>query len=498
MKKILLTLTILIGLALQSQAKTYYFKNLEGIVDAPTTSTPFPDSGNSSSEENPNLSINAINDIEITTTSEGLNISVGLSSSTISDFSEATLTASTDNESIITVAEPTGSAKNWEVAITRITEDESTTNLKLTATVGSETATLTIPVNIVLFTVCSATPLTDMDTATLDSTTYYLIGGNAGSSSQAKRELLCLSNNQTSEVLSANYRMTADVNFSNNEAQEDWNMDGTIDGSSTKGWNALGVSNNFMGIFDGNWHTIDNLYIKNTTPIYTGFMAYLGSGATLTRLGLNNVDITGNRGAGLVGFTYGNISKSYATGKISTSSLAAGVTSVVSTGSVSECYGNVTAIATGSTSSPLVGYAEVGTTVSNSYSNGYSKSQYHAGGVVGQHKGTVRNCYSTATEVYTSGYSGGVIGCLESSGKVYNSYAHWSTAPNGGALRGFTYNGSVYSTPACTNNSVGSYTCANNALLNLAHIVSVHSSWDSEIWDGLDTATPTLKMLSNF
>ncbi|MBU2700962.1 filamentous hemagglutinin family protein [Sporomusaceae bacterium BoRhaA] len=80
-----------------------------------------------------------------------------------------------------------------------------------------------------------------------------------------------------------------------------------IDASVTRTWNngqgfapiTDGTQNKgFTGIFDGDGHTIANLYINSTftslsTPLTVGLFAKIGQGGTVRNLSLTNVDITG-------------------------------------------------------------------------------------------------------------------------------------------------------------------------------------------------------------
>lgn len=79
-----------------------------------------------------------------------------------------------------------------------------------------------------------------------------------------------------------------------------------IDASVTRTWNngqgfapiIDGNQQGFRGIFDGDGHTIANLYINSTftnlsTPLTVGLFAEIGQGGTVRNLSLTNVDITG-------------------------------------------------------------------------------------------------------------------------------------------------------------------------------------------------------------
>jgi hypothetical protein len=152
-----------------------------------------------------------------------------------------------------------------------------------------------------------------------DGDSNWLIGRTSGgddSSEWASKQLLCMSNNQTTAVKTAKYKMTTSVSFENDPEDEDWNInnkpdsedlaDGTI--SSIEGWIPLNPTG---GSFDGNNKTISNLYINRPTTNLQGFFGSVGQmimmGPSLTgiyNLSLNNVDITGGS---FVGGLVGNI-----------------------------------------------------------------------------------------------------------------------------------------------------------------------------------------------
>ena len=72
----------------------------------------------------------------------------------------------------------------------------------------------------------------------------------------------------------------------------------------------------FTGVFDGKDHIISHLTIAGVS--YLGLFGQLGSGAIISNLGLEVVDIfgTGDCVGGLVGWNWGRIATSYSTGSV--------------------------------------------------------------------------------------------------------------------------------------------------------------------------------------
>ena len=81
--------------------------------------------------------------------------------------------------------------------------------------------------------------------------------------------------------------------------------------TSGSGWLPIGIGDNpFGATFDGNDHTISNLYVKRLTnlddPGHVGLFGVL-SGAVVRHLRLANVDLTGAEWVGsIAGVSYGN------------------------------------------------------------------------------------------------------------------------------------------------------------------------------------------------
>ncbi len=181
-----------------------------------------------------------------------------------------------------------------------------------------------------------------------------------------------------------------------------------IDASGTSSWNSGAgfspIGNNttkFTGEYDGDGYTIDNLYISRPAIDYIGLFGYT-NGATITDLGVTNVDITGDdKVGGLVGYNNASaVSNSYSTGSV--------------TGSLDQVGGLV-----GSNYS----------IVRNSYSTGSVGGRYYVGGLMGRNdnSSTVENSYSTGS-VSGNLYVGGLVGYNNIS-TVSNSF--WDTETSG-------------------------------------------------------------------
>ncbi len=120
-----------------------------------------------------------------------------------------------------------------------------------------------------------------------------------------------------------------------------------IDASATTGWNAgagWDPIDNLTGKYNGNGHTVSNLFIDRST-LYNGLFGYTTAGSEIKDLGLDNVNITGgDYTGGFVGYSRGTVKSTYSKGQISSTSgnRAGGFVGYATTGSfIYDCYSNV-------------------------------------------------------------------------------------------------------------------------------------------------------------
>jgi hypothetical protein len=185
----------------------------------------------------------------------------------------------------------------------------------------------------------------------------------------------------------------------------------------------------FIGVFDGNGHTISNFtYYTPTWKDYMGLFGYVdGPSAEIKALGLISPDVDTGWGwkvGSLVGRNLGTISNCYVDGGSVSGSTYVGrlVGENWYSGVVVNCY------TTGSVSGTQMVGGLVGRNfgrITNSYSAGsVSGGLNSTGGLVASNSGTITYCYSTAS-VSSSGLNSGSTGGLAgwSVGHISNSYA---------------------------------------------------------------------------
>ena len=244
-------------------------------------------------------------------------------------------------------------------------------------------------------------------------------------------------------------------------------VDVDLNGSEDFQWTPIGYYNSntdyqcFGGYFDGNNHTISELFI-NSSANSVGFFGHT-DGTTILNLSINGDILTtsGSNAGGIIGFAK---STTIVTGCISgflngiaSSEKAGGIVGYATdaiTINDSRNIGIVSSFASnGPVSGGIVGYATATITITNCYNTGdvfanYSYGNYATnGGIIGRctSAATITNCYNTGN-LSVAIRSGGIVGEATSAtiancyniGDLYNqgNFA-------GGGIIGNSNNGSV-------------------------------------------------------
>ena len=254
------------------------------------------------------------------------------------------------------------------------------------------------------------------------------------------------------------YELVADLDFDTNgngEADADdayWN-----DGA---GWTPIGesFSHYFTADFDGNNHTIANLYISGIPNRSPAGMFGAVSGSSIKRVGLVSAVVSGGSSVGgLIGASSNStISDSYATGSVSGHLRVGGlvgdgrdslITASYATGNVS---GNVIvgglvgsratitasyAIGNVSGNYDVGGLVGIGNAITASYATGSVSGNYNVGGLVGMNEGGVITASYAAGRVSATGdtfYIGGLVGYDDDEGDEITA-SYWDTQASGQA-----------------------------------------------------------------
>ncbi len=198
-------------------------------------------------------------------------------------------------------------------------------------------------------------------------------------------------------------------------------------GEGKQSWTPLGnATTAFTGSFDGNYHTISNLYI-NSTEGNQGLFGY--QRGTIKNLKLDDVNVSAGQYnvGGLVGYSLGNIEKIYLTGIVRGLDYVGGV---VGMANGYQTFNQIVSNTLVSGRNRVGGITGNGRCVSiyNSYAMGeITGTGDLSGGVAGVIEyATIQNCYSIAKIKSTGERSGGITGVVNKSISNY-----WDTKISG-------------------------------------------------------------------
>ena len=229
------------------------------------------------------------------------------------------------------------------------------------------------------------------------------------------------------------YELTADLDFDTdssggaNDADTYWN--------NGDGWEPIG-GNAYQAVFEGNGHTIANLFIDRSTESDVGLFSEVGEFGLIRNLGLEAVDVTGkDYVGGLVGDgEEGRVGRSHVTGSVSGEDVVGGLAG--SLGRVWSSYAAVRVSATGDGVGGLAGAADI---IVVSYATGRvtgggmhvaagadCESVGGVGGLVGNVCGAVAASYATGP---VSGSA--AVGGLAGTGSARFLSSFWDTETSG-------------------------------------------------------------------
>ena len=237
------------------------------------------------------------------------------------------------------------------------------------------------------------------------------------------------------------YELTADLDF-----DEDGNGQITSIGDPTywnggAGWRPIGdyafpdgMENplrSYGAKFDGNGHTISNLFINRPSANYIGLFGYTTGG--ISNIGLEGVNVTGNEYVGgLVGSNFGPVEFSYSSGAVSATTRDVGGLTGHNQSNITASYTSGT-VSGGSNAGGLTGHHN-GFNITASYSTAAVTGTSSVGGLIGQSEFTtvVTASYATGSVSGTGDNIGGLIGLSHNTAVFTNSY--WDTGTSGKAV----------------------------------------------------------------
>ena len=216
-------------------------------------------------------------------------------------------------------------------------------------------------------------------------------------------------------------------------------IDASITSTWPGGFDPVGVNTlMFGGTFEGNGHTISNLFIDRPgNSQQTGLFGMTAPAANILNLTMKGHNITGNTYTGAIaGHNRGTIINCHADGEVwCTGEDVGGLVgcNYAGTASITNCSSRGTAHSTWQRVGGLVGFNNGGfITTSYSTADVYvtGSPTGSAGGLVGYNwAGTVTDCYSTGNAKVSGGIVGGFVG-LDQDGFITRCYS--TGAPSGG------------------------------------------------------------------
>ena len=275
--------------------------------------------------------------------------------------------------------------------------------------------------------------------------TFFIGDGTSGNPYEinTKNDLKILSENSC--LWDKYFIQTADIVFDATDFQSSGDFYNNGIGFMPIGTQSV----NFLGNYDGNGYSIENLYINRPVDYHNGLIGFLGSGGAITKLNMVNVDFMGQYNVGgIVGYNRGTVSECNTSGSLTaTQSSAGGIVGFNIFGTISNCYSKVNVASTTSRAGGITGYNDTGT-ITNSYSVGAVSSPATVGGLAGgEESGTVNNSFWN-TETSGQSSSAGGIGKTTAEMQLESTYtsATWDFIDE-------TSNGTadVWQMNACTN-----------------------------------------------
>ena len=212
------------------------------------------------------------------------------------------------------------------------------------------------------------------------------------------------------------YELTEDIDL---DTDGDGNI-GTDSGdayyNSGNGWIPIGADssgNRYTGDFNGNSHTIDNLFINRSTTTHQGLFGATDPTALIEQVGVINANVTGQSNVGILVAANrgGTIQACYTTGSATGSGSAA---------NQSDTIGGLAGWTNG--------------TITSSYSTASVSGRTKVGGLLGEkaNTGSVTNSYSTGAVTRSGGTAttiGGLVGSsISGTGTVTASYFDSTTS----------------------------------------------------------------------
>ena len=224
------------------------------------------------------------------------------------------------------------------------------------------------------------------------------------------------------------YELNADLDFDTNGSG---NADSGDDyWNNELGWEPIGIhvyddsSMRFRAIFEGNGHSISNLFINRGNANYVGLFGITLSSSQIRNTGLRSFNVIGGHYVGgLVGQGRGAITSSYASGSVARARSFAGGLIGFNYGPITASYASGSVRGTGDYVGGLIGRNDGGQIKDSYFSGSVSGTEDDVGGLVGANwsNATITTSYASGSVTGTGEHVGGLVG--DNNGNITASYA---------------------------------------------------------------------------
>ncbi len=205
--------------------------------------------------------------------------------------------------------------------------------------------------------------------------------------------------------------------------------------STGEGWTPIGSFGS--ATFDGNGHTISNLYINRPNKDNQGLFGSTGSGNKIKNLALEDVNITGGNRVGGVAGDAPEITNCYVTGVVRGKNDVGGLAG--QGGKIDHSYSSCN-VSGDVNVGGLVGLTNNG--ITDSHSTGRVSGNVKVGGLAGWSYADISNCYVTGN-VSGNGDVAGLVGYINGSIKNCSVLSSSIQGPNASIFIGAPNNASV-------------------------------------------------------
>lgn len=245
-------------------------------------------------------------------------------------------------------------------------------------------------------------------------------GSGAGTAGDPFQITTCAQLQEISDDLDASYRLENNISCTAETSVGGslWNS-----GAGFAPIGSLTEGSQFTGTLNGNSFKVTGLFISRAATNYVGLFGAVYVGGTVSNIGLEDVNITGNGfTGGLAGQNVGTITGSYTMGTvIGNGTMVGGLIGASTSGSITNSYSTVSVTSTADDVGGLVGRNLAQLT--KSYASGTVNGNNNVGGLVGNNNsGTIANSYAKGT-VTGSDTVGGLVGMSFNFGSITDSYS---------------------------------------------------------------------------